>query len=448
MLQEDYSIPDELIIAKINEIVETEDHNDKEDDSESGKDTEESENSESDGINIINAKINNIALTYEVLDVNSNLPQVGTSDTKLTNIQYSKLYRAKPEKRMGYTAGKSSISIVIAGNKEEKANLDTGAYFTCVDKNAFATDKEPLGAIIGHEVEIIVNVEKLPACLLRRPAYPASPRAREALEVHIKDLIDLRVLRKVGHNEQVKVTTPVNITWQNGKSRMVGDIRALNTYTVPDRYTIHRIHEKLTQLSQDRFITAMDALKGFHQNVLTDNAKKLLKIIFHCGVYAYLRIPFDGFSRWALANTPKNPAWVPQEEHHIEGICVTDIGTEFFNQSKERYKMDKRCHILCQTIMKDCKDPSLLSKLEEAGKKAYDEGRFHHLDEILYHRTKHTCVMSLTDRTLIKTILNEFHYSVVSGHLLEDRTLESVKICSWWPNWRKDVAEYCQTCDR
>ncbi|MBW0562287.1 hypothetical protein O181_102002 [Austropuccinia psidii MF-1] len=40
----------------------------------------------------------------------------------------------------------------------------------------------------------------------------------------------------------------------------------------------------------------------------------------------------DGISRWALANTPENPAWVPQEEHHIEGICVTEIGTEFLNK--------------------------------------------------------------------------------------------------------------------
>ncbi|MBW0561701.1 hypothetical protein O181_101416 [Austropuccinia psidii MF-1] len=38
----------------------------------------------------------------------------------------------------------------------------------------------------------------------------------------------------------------------------------------------------------------------------------------------------DGLRRWALANTPENPAWVPQEEHHIERICVTEIGTEFF----------------------------------------------------------------------------------------------------------------------
>ncbi|MBW0580588.1 hypothetical protein O181_120303 [Austropuccinia psidii MF-1] len=55
---------------KINEIVETEDHKDKEEESDSEKDTEESETSESDEINIINAQINNIYLIYEVLDVN------------------------------------------------------------------------------------------------------------------------------------------------------------------------------------------------------------------------------------------------------------------------------------------------------------------------------------------------------------------------------------------
>ncbi|MBW0508598.1 hypothetical protein O181_048313 [Austropuccinia psidii MF-1] len=82
---------------------------------------------------------------------------------------------------------------------------------------AFETNKEPLGAIIGNEVEIVLNVEKPYPPLLRRPAYPASPRAREALEVNIKELMDLGVLRKVGHNEQVEVTTLVIIAWHNGK---------------------------------------------------------------------------------------------------------------------------------------------------------------------------------------------------------------------------------------
>ncbi|MBW0500576.1 hypothetical protein O181_040291 [Austropuccinia psidii MF-1] len=104
--------------------------------------------------------------------------------------------------------------------------------------------------------------------------------------------MDLRVLRKVGHNEQVDVTTPVIITWNNGKSRIVGEFRALNTYTIPGRYPIPRTHETLTQLSQAKLIKAMDALKGFHQNFFTENAKKLLRIIVHCGIYEYLRMPF------------------------------------------------------------------------------------------------------------------------------------------------------------
>ncbi|MBW0570366.1 hypothetical protein O181_110081 [Austropuccinia psidii MF-1] len=104
--------------------------------------------------------------------------------------------------------------------------------------------------------------------------------------------MDLGVLRKAGHNEQVEVTKSVIITWHNGKSRMVGDLRALSTYTIPERYPIPRIHETLTQLSQTKFITAMDALKGFHQNVLKDNAKRLLRVIVHCGIFEYLRMPF------------------------------------------------------------------------------------------------------------------------------------------------------------
>ncbi|MBW0535674.1 hypothetical protein O181_075389 [Austropuccinia psidii MF-1] len=92
--------------AKNNEIVETKDHNDKEEESDFEKDTEASETAESDEINIMNAQINIIDLISEVLDVNSKLPQVGTSDTNLTNIQHAKFYRTKPVKGMGYTACK------------------------------------------------------------------------------------------------------------------------------------------------------------------------------------------------------------------------------------------------------------------------------------------------------------------------------------------------------
>ncbi|MBW0541060.1 hypothetical protein O181_080775, partial [Austropuccinia psidii MF-1] len=104
--------------------------------------------------------------------------------------------------------------------------------------------------------------------------------------------MNLGVLRKVGHNEEVEVPTPVIITWNIDKLRMVGDFKALNTYTIPDRYPIHRIHETLTQLSKEKFITSMDALKDLHQNVLTPHSRNLLRIIAHCGIYEYSTMPF------------------------------------------------------------------------------------------------------------------------------------------------------------
>ncbi|MBW0552816.1 hypothetical protein O181_092531 [Austropuccinia psidii MF-1] len=70
-------------------------------------------------------------------------------------------------------------------------------------KSAFATDNEPLGAIKGKEVDITLNIDRLYPPVLRKPAYPASPTAREALEKHIQELIKLGVIRKEGHNEEV-----------------------------------------------------------------------------------------------------------------------------------------------------------------------------------------------------------------------------------------------------
>ncbi|MBW0567009.1 hypothetical protein O181_106724 [Austropuccinia psidii MF-1] len=84
-------------------------------------------------------------------------------------------------------------------------------------REAFALDNDPLGAIKGHEVDIMLNVERPYTPLLRRPAYPASPRAREALESHINEIVKLGVLRKVGHNEEVELTTPVIMTWNIDK---------------------------------------------------------------------------------------------------------------------------------------------------------------------------------------------------------------------------------------
>ncbi|MBW0493735.1 hypothetical protein O181_033450 [Austropuccinia psidii MF-1] len=136
--------------------------------------------------------------------------------------------------------------------------------------------------MFGHEVDIILNIERPYPILLRRPAYPESPKSREGVEIYIKELLDLAVIRRVDHNEEVEITTPVVVAWHNGKSIMVGEIRALNTLTVTDRYSIPKIQISLTQISQAVSISTMDTLKGFHQNVVTPRARKNLRIIVNC----------------------------------------------------------------------------------------------------------------------------------------------------------------------
>ncbi|MBW0568938.1 hypothetical protein O181_108653 [Austropuccinia psidii MF-1] len=194
---------------------------------------------------------------------------------------------SKQEKFKSEQLNEAEISLHLSDKQENELSAILYDH-----KEALASDKEPLGAIIGHEIDIILNIERPYPPLLRRPAYPASPKSREAPEIHIRELLDHGVIRKVGHNEEVEITTPVKVAWHNEKSRMVGDFRALSTYTVPDRYPIPKLQFALTQICQAVYISTMDSLKEFHQDVVTPRARKYLRIIFHYGVYEYLRKPF------------------------------------------------------------------------------------------------------------------------------------------------------------
>ncbi|MBW0518671.1 hypothetical protein O181_058386 [Austropuccinia psidii MF-1] len=159
----------------------------------------------------------------------------------------------------------------------------------------------------------------------------------------------------------------------------------------------------------------------------------------------------DGLSRWPLQKNIDNPAYVPEEaspQIPIEGISVTELNTTFFEEVRNSYTKNKNCSILCQLISKDSKDNSLIPALNEIWRKSYDEGRFHLLDCIIYHRTKDTCVMTVVDRSLINLLLKECHVSLFSGHLSEERTREKIKTCIWWPMCQNDVAEYYKTCYR
>ncbi|MBW0541292.1 hypothetical protein O181_081007 [Austropuccinia psidii MF-1] len=221
--------------------------------------------------------IENINATFDIMESYSHFPQLRNGQLDLSKIQDEQLINTKPNRGKGYTAGSSCITEVVIDNKHTKLLLDPQAFCSCVGKfflktcvpnfedklfpidvmklneseislyltdkqeselstllydhkEALASEKEPLAEIIiGHEVDIILNIERPYPPLLRRPAYLESPKSREALEIHIKERLALGVIRKVGHHEEVEITTSVIVAWRSISSRIVGDFIALNT---------------------------------------------------------------------------------------------------------------------------------------------------------------------------------------------------------------------------
>ncbi|MBW0475587.1 hypothetical protein O181_015302 [Austropuccinia psidii MF-1] len=150
---------------------------------------------------------------------------------------------------------------------------------------ALAIGEEPLGKIGGHDIEIYLDVETPHPPMLRRPPCTESLETRKETEKHVNKLLDMDVIRNIGHNDIVEITTPMLITWHDGKSRLRGCLRALNNYTKANRYPIPRIPHAPDKMSKDKYISKMDCMKGFHQNSVKPNSNKLLRILCNMGIY-------------------------------------------------------------------------------------------------------------------------------------------------------------------
>ncbi|MBW0494595.1 hypothetical protein O181_034310 [Austropuccinia psidii MF-1] len=160
------------------------------------------------------------------------------------------------------------------------------------NRPVFYIGEEPLGKIRSHDIELYLDVERPYPPMLREPPYPASLETRKEIEKNVNELLEMYFIRKIGHNEMVQITTPVLITWHDGKYRLYWDFRALNNYTKADRYPIPRIPHALDTLEKAKYINKMDFMKGFNQNGVKPNCMKLLRIICHMGIYEYTRMAF------------------------------------------------------------------------------------------------------------------------------------------------------------
>ncbi|MBW0496308.1 hypothetical protein O181_036023 [Austropuccinia psidii MF-1] len=95
--------------------------------------------------------------------------------------------------------------------------------------------------------------------MLTRSLYQESLETRKESKENVNQPLDMDIIRKIGHTDIVEVTTPVPITCHDCKSRFFSNFRALNNYTIANRYPIPRITNSLDKLVKAKYLTKMNS---------------------------------------------------------------------------------------------------------------------------------------------------------------------------------------------
>ena len=85
---------------------------------------------------------------------------------------------------------------------------------------------------------------------------------------------------------------PALVVYRNGKPRLVIDYRQLNARTIPDEFPIPRQSEIIQALSGAQVLSSFNALAGFTQLEMADNAKEKTAFRCHLGLWQFKRMPF------------------------------------------------------------------------------------------------------------------------------------------------------------
>ena len=118
--------------------------------------------------------------------------------------------------------------------------------------------------------------------------YGASPEKREVIDKQMKTWFESDVIEPSVSPWGFLVV----ISYRNGKPRLVIDYRKLNAKTIPDEFPIPRQSEIIQALSGAQVLSSFDALAGFTQLEMADDAKEKTAFRCHLGLWQFKRMPF------------------------------------------------------------------------------------------------------------------------------------------------------------
>ncbi|KAE8262417.1 hypothetical protein A4X09_0g7468, partial [Tilletia walkeri] len=150
--------------------------------------------------------------------------------------------------------------------------------------SAFALDGRP-GRVVGEEMTIPL----IPGAPIHsEPPRRASPEKRAAMDSALDQLLEWDVVEP----SSSPVSFPVLMVRQGPKWRFCVDYRKLNEVTVPDRYPLPTTDAVFQTLLGKRWFSALDALRGYHQQPVKEEDRWKTAFVCHRGLYQYKTVPF------------------------------------------------------------------------------------------------------------------------------------------------------------
>jgi hypothetical protein len=151
------------------------------------------------------------------------------------------------------------------------------------NEKAFAVDGR-LGEF-KEEVDIPMKRDAKPITI---PPYPMSPVNCATIDAQMDSWLQLEVIEP----SRSPWAAPVFIVHQNGKPRIVIDLRKLNEQVIPDEYPLPRQEDILQTLSGSRYLSTLDALSGFTQLTVREEDREKLAFRTHRGLFQFKQMPF------------------------------------------------------------------------------------------------------------------------------------------------------------
>lgn len=211
-------------------------------------------------------------------------------------------------------------------NEEQKNDLKA-----VVQKfEAVFSHKPGKTTLVEHDIELSSDKP------VRSKPYRVSPRQREIMDAEVRRMCDLGVAVPC----ESDYTSPLILVETPGKDpRPCVDYRRLNAVTIDQTYPIPNLEERVETVSNSRYISTLDLVRGYWQVPLSERASRYAAFICPMGTFRPVMLSFGlknapycfsslmdkvlhGLSHFALPYLDDVAVFSDSWEEHIEHLQI------------------------------------------------------------------------------------------------------------------------------